>query len=71
MINGTRAALTMVRPKPEPLYIDTLDGDEKHKISDFIERLQELQKKYGMKSKIYFDAGHNNVSVMVEPSRKK
>ena len=40
-------------------------------INELIEKLEVVRKKYGVKSKIWFDAGYNNISAAVLPSKRK
>ncbi len=39
-------------------------------IKEMIQYLEELGKKYGKNSQIDFDAGANNVSIFIKPSKK-
>lgn len=39
-------------------------------VSELIVKLQAVQAKYGVKSKLFLDAGYNNISVEVIPSKK-
>ena len=55
---------------PQPQNTD-INGDEKMKVKDLIKKLEAVAKKYGANSEIVFDAGYNNVSVLVYPSKKK
>lgn len=47
------------------------DGDDTITLARLAELVPSLQKKYGKNAKICFDAGHNNVSIGVEPTKKQ
>ncbi len=53
------------------IYCHEIDGDEVISLLKLEQLIQEMKKKYGIRSQICFDAGHNNVSAMIKPSRKK
>lgn len=42
-----------------------IDGDRIHKLQDLIDQLQDLQNTVGSDAYIYFDAGANNVEIMM------
>lgn len=39
-------------------------------LEDLVKLLPNLQKKYGKKAQLIFDAGANNISVLVMPTKK-
>lgn len=49
---------------------DYWDGDEEITLKKLIEKATKLQKKYGKNAVIKLDAGYNNVSVLLTPSKK-
>lgn len=51
-------------------YCDEWDGDAAIPLDKLAELIEKLKEKYGAKATIYFDAGANNVSVMVKPTKK-
>lgn len=48
-----------------------IDGDDPITLQELADLIPILQKKYGKHVVIRFDAGYNNVSVMVEPTKKQ
>jgi hypothetical protein len=52
-------------------HLDEWDGDSLISVDDLIVKLQGIKKKYGGRSVLSFDAGYNNVSVEIVPSKKK
>ncbi|RDJ35299.1 MAG: hypothetical protein DWQ19_10820 [Crenarchaeota archaeon] len=53
------------------IYVDEWDGNLQISLSDLEKLIPELKNKYGAKSLLSFDAGYNNVSVVIVPSKKK
>jgi hypothetical protein len=49
---------------------DGLDGDGVVTLSGLLELIPRLQQKYGKHAQLSFDAGYNNVSVVIKPSKK-
>jgi len=45
-------------------------GDNPISLEDLKNLIPQLQKKYGKRAIVRFDAGYNNVSVMVKPTKK-
>jgi len=46
-------------------------GASDHQLNDLIAELEKLKKKYGAKTIISFDAGYNNVEILIHPSKKQ
>lgn len=60
--------------KTDPLkaiYVNEINGDSKIKLSKLYDLIPVLQKKYGKHAEIEFDAGYNNVQVIVYPTKKR
>lgn len=53
------------------IYCNEWDGDSNISIKNLEKLLLSLKKKYGANAHIAFDAGHNNVQVMIQPSKSQ
>lgn len=51
------------------LSIPFWDGDDSVSIKELEEIVTRIKKEYGANSRIYFDAGHSNIEVLVAPSK--
>lgn len=60
----------MSDPKPNEIDLNELDPDRTHTVSELIGILARARAKYGAKSIVRFDAGFNNVSAFITPSKK-
>jgi hypothetical protein len=47
------------------------NGDDSISLSQLAKLIPVLQEKYGVKSRVRFDAGYNNVSVMITPTSRQ
>lgn len=50
---------------------DKFDGDGPITLQELLLKIPELQKKYGKYAVIRFDAGYNNVNIVVKPTKKQ
>ncbi len=52
------------------IYCDEIDGDKPISLSKLSELIKILQEKYGKHAVLRFDAGYNNVEVMIRPAKE-
>lgn len=57
--------------KTKAVDVKEFDGDGTIKLSALYELIPKLQKKYGKHAELEFDAGYNNVQVIVYPTKKE
>lgn len=51
--------------------LDIVDGKNWIEIDELISILKQVKTRYGTKSKVQFDAGHNNIMVSVIPTKER
>ena len=55
---------------PERDY-EEICGDSTYQVDELIQKLRDLQKKHGKKTKIRWNGGYYNVSVMIQPTKEE
>lgn len=58
-----------LRKNERELYCHEISGDGQYTLSELLKLIPLLQKKYGQNARISWDAGYNNVSTKILPSK--
>lgn len=68
-----RIKMDMEQNPYPPVYLDReeLDGDGQIRLDQLAKLIPTLQKRYGARAVIVFDAGYNNVSVKCYPTKEQ
>ncbi len=54
----------------DEIYLGEWCGDDPVSLEDLTKLIPQLQKKFGKRAIVRFDAGYNNVSVVIKPTKK-